>query len=104
MPAHEEINEQICMPAQPNGERPVVPTAEIRPLTLKLLRIKWWPDHLPDEPLMSSISTIAQSGVNAAGRRLEVSASNVGNVTSTGALPNVNGHGAGRGATGLCPV
>jgi flagellar basal-body rod protein FlgC len=40
---------------------------------------------------MSSISTIAQSGMNAAARRLEVSASNVANVTSTGALPNADG-------------
>ena len=40
---------------------------------------------------MSSISTIALSGMNAAARRLEVSASNVANVTSTGALPNADG-------------
>jgi flagellar basal-body rod protein FlgC len=40
---------------------------------------------------MSSISTIALSGMNAAARRLQVSASNVANVTSTGALPNANG-------------
>jgi len=40
---------------------------------------------------MSSISTIAVSGMNAAARRLEVSASNVANVTSTGALPNADG-------------
>jgi flagellar basal-body rod protein FlgC len=40
---------------------------------------------------MSSISTIALSGMNAAARRLEVSASNVANVMSTGALPDVNG-------------
>ena len=37
---------------------------------------------------MSSISTIARSGMNAATRRLEVSASNVANVASTGALPD----------------
>lgn len=36
---------------------------------------------------MSSISTIALSGMNAAARRLYVSASNVANVSSTGALP-----------------
>lgn len=40
---------------------------------------------------MSSISTIALSGMNAAARRLEVSASNVANVTSMGALPNADG-------------
>jgi flagellar basal-body rod protein FlgC len=40
---------------------------------------------------MSSISTIALSGMNAAARRLEVSASNVANVLSTGALPNADG-------------
>jgi flagellar basal-body rod protein FlgC len=40
---------------------------------------------------MSSISTIAQSGMNAATRRLEVSASNVANVASTGALPDAGG-------------
>ena len=40
---------------------------------------------------MSSISTIALSGLNAAARRLAVSASNVANVASTGALPNADG-------------
>jgi flagellar basal-body rod protein FlgC len=40
---------------------------------------------------MSSISTIALSGMSAATRRLEVSASNVANATSTGALPNADG-------------
>lgn len=40
---------------------------------------------------MSSISTIALSGMNAAARRLEVSASNVANAASTGALPNADG-------------
>jgi flagellar basal-body rod protein FlgC len=40
---------------------------------------------------MSSISTIALSGMNAAARRLEVSASNVANAMSTGALPNTDG-------------
>jgi flagellar basal-body rod protein FlgC len=40
---------------------------------------------------MSSISTIALSGMNAAARRLEVSASNVANVMSDGALPNADG-------------
>jgi len=40
---------------------------------------------------MSSISTIALSGMNAATRRLEVSASNVANAPSTGALPNADG-------------
>ena len=50
------------------------------------------PDHLSDEPLMSSsISTIALSGMNAAARRLEVSTSNVANAGSTGALPNADG-------------
>jgi flagellar basal-body rod protein FlgC len=40
---------------------------------------------------MSSISAIALSGLNAASRRLQVSASNVANAQSTGALPNANG-------------
>ena len=40
---------------------------------------------------MSSITTIALSGMNAAARRLEVSASNVANVMTTGALPNADG-------------
>jgi flagellar basal-body rod protein FlgC len=40
---------------------------------------------------MSSISTIALSGMTAATRRLEVSASNVANVVSTGALPAADG-------------
>jgi flagellar basal-body rod protein FlgC len=40
---------------------------------------------------MSSISTIALSGMNAAARRLEVSASNVANAMSTGALPGADG-------------
>jgi flagellar basal-body rod protein FlgC len=40
---------------------------------------------------MSSISTIAQSGMSAAARRLEVSASNIANITSTGALPVADG-------------
>jgi flagellar basal-body rod protein FlgC len=53
--------------------------------------IKWRPDRLSHEPLMSIASTIALSGMNAAARRLEVSASNVANVTSTGALPNADG-------------
>jgi flagellar basal-body rod protein FlgC len=47
--------------------------------------------HPSDGPLMSSISTIAVTGMNAAARRLEVSASNVANVSSTGALPNADG-------------
>ncbi len=51
----------------------------------------WRLDQLSDEPLMSSISTIALSGMNAAARRLEVSASNVANVLDTGALPNADG-------------
>jgi flagellar basal-body rod protein FlgC len=41
--------------------------------------------------MMSIISTIALSGMNAAARRLEVSASNVANAMSTGALPNADG-------------
>ena len=40
---------------------------------------------------MNGISTIALSGMNAAARRLEVSASNVANVMSTGALPGADG-------------
>jgi flagellar basal-body rod protein FlgC len=40
---------------------------------------------------MNSISTIALSGMNAAARRLEVSASNVANASSTGAVPNADG-------------
>jgi flagellar basal-body rod protein FlgC len=46
---------------------------------------------LSDGPLMNSISTIALSGMNAATRRLEVSASNVANAQDTGALPGVDG-------------
>ena len=44
-----------------------------------------------NERPVSSISAIAVSGMNAAARRLEVSASNVANVTTTGALPAANG-------------
>jgi flagellar basal-body rod protein FlgC len=40
---------------------------------------------------MSSIAAIAISGMNAATRRLEVSASNVANVGSTGTLPAADG-------------
>jgi flagellar basal-body rod protein FlgC len=40
---------------------------------------------------MSSISTNALSGMNAAARRLDVSASNVANVLTTGTLPNADG-------------
>jgi flagellar basal-body rod protein FlgC len=40
---------------------------------------------------MSSISAIAVSGMNAASRSLEVSADNVANVFTTGALPAANG-------------
>jgi flagellar basal-body rod protein FlgC len=40
---------------------------------------------------MSSISTIALSGLNAAASRLQVSASNVANSQTTGALPNAYG-------------
>jgi flagellar basal-body rod protein FlgC len=40
---------------------------------------------------MSSISTIALSGMSAATRRLDVSASNIANANSTGALPNADG-------------
>jgi flagellar basal-body rod protein FlgC len=45
----------------------------------------------PNERPVSSISAIAVSGMNAAARRLEVSASNVANVMTTGALPAANG-------------
>jgi|HubBroStandDraft_3_1064219.scaffolds.fasta_scaffold79989_2 flagellar basal-body rod protein FlgC len=45
----------------------------------------------PNERPVSSISAIAVSGMNAATRRLEVSASNVANVMTTGALPATNG-------------
>jgi flagellar basal-body rod protein FlgC len=48
-------------------------------------------DTLADEPLMSSISTIALSGLNAAASRLQVSASNVANAQTTGAVPNADG-------------
>jgi flagellar basal-body rod protein FlgC len=44
-----------------------------------------------DGHLMSSISTIAVSGMIAATRRLEVSASNVANIESTGALSLASG-------------
>jgi flagellar basal-body rod protein FlgC len=40
---------------------------------------------------MSSISAIALSGLNAAASRLQVSASNVANSQTTGALPNADG-------------
>lgn len=40
---------------------------------------------------MNSISTIALSGMKAATRRVEVSASNIANVMSTGALPDADG-------------
>ncbi len=40
---------------------------------------------------MSSISTIALSGLNAAASRLQVSASNVAKSQTIGALPNANG-------------
>jgi len=40
---------------------------------------------------MSSIATNAVSGMNAAVRRLEVSASNVANVRTSGALPGADG-------------
>ena len=40
---------------------------------------------------MSNIATIAVSGMNAASRRLEVSASNIANIRSTGALPDADG-------------
>ena len=40
---------------------------------------------------MSNIGTIALSGMNAAARRIEVSASNIANIRSTGALPNADG-------------
>ena len=49
----------------------------------------------PNERPVSSISAIAVSGMNAAARRLEVSASNVANVMTTGALPPTNGTVAG---------
>ena len=40
---------------------------------------------------MSGISAIALSGMNAAARRLDVSASNVANVASSGTLPESDG-------------
>jgi flagellar basal-body rod protein FlgC len=40
---------------------------------------------------MSSISTIALSGLNAATRRLDVSASNLANAMTSGALPAADG-------------
>lgn len=40
---------------------------------------------------MSSISTIALSGLNAASRFLQVSASNVANAQTTSAVPNADG-------------
>ena len=40
---------------------------------------------------MSNISTIALSGMDAAARRLDVSASNIANVSTTGALPDATG-------------
>ena len=40
---------------------------------------------------MSSITAIALSGMNAAAKRVDVSASNVANASTTGALPAANG-------------
>jgi flagellar basal-body rod protein FlgC len=40
---------------------------------------------------MSTISTIALTGMNAATRRVEVSASNIANAMDTGALPGADG-------------
>jgi flagellar basal-body rod protein FlgC len=51
----------------------------------------WRPENPSGEHFMSSISAIAVSGMNAAARRLEVSASNVANIESTGTLPAANG-------------
>eukprot|EP01035_Chromulina_nebulosa_P051578 gene51578-70242_t len=64
-----------------------MPTAGMTPSPLKL------GNGLANTPtdVMSSISTIALSGMNAATRRLEVSASNIANVASTGALPDASG-------------
>jgi flagellar basal-body rod protein FlgC len=53
---------------------------------------------------MSSISTIALSGMNAAVRRLEVSASNVANAQSTGALPAADGTVAARAPQAYAPL
>jgi flagellar basal-body rod protein FlgC len=41
---------------------------------------------------MNSISTTALSGMNAATRRVEASASNIANAASTGALPDSDGN------------
>src|ERR1700760_4343300 len=84
---------------RPDGKRNIALMAEIRPPDLKLgyetrrYVILRPPVRraLPDESLMSSISTIALSGLNAAARRLDVSASNVANAGSSGALPAADG-------------
>jgi flagellar basal-body rod protein FlgC len=95
--------------ARPNGKRPVMPSTGIRPLPLKLA---YGAHALSDgstirptspEPLMSNISTIALSGMNAAVRRLEVSASNVANARSTGA-PNADGTAPAGAPTAYAPL
>ena len=53
---------------------------------------------------MSSISAIALSGLNAASRRLQVSASNVANSQTTGALPNADGTVPAGAPTAYTPV
>lgn len=53
---------------------------------------------------MTSISAIAVSGMNAAVRRVEVSASNVANQMSTGRLPSATGVGAGGAPTAYTPM
>jgi flagellar basal-body rod protein FlgC len=81
--------------ARSHGKRSVVPAAGISPLTLKFaygaraLSGGW--TICPMSHLMSSVSTIALSGMNAATRRLDVSASNVANAMSDGALTNADG-------------
>jgi flagellar basal-body rod protein FlgC len=60
----------------------------IRAFRLAYDRSRYLAAGLPTKHLsMSNISTIALSGMNAATRRLDVSASNVANVSSTGTLP-----------------
>jgi flagellar basal-body rod protein FlgC len=51
----------------------------------------WRSKNPRGEQSMTSISTIALSGMNAAARRLQVSASNVANIETTGALPSADG-------------
>jgi flagellar basal-body rod protein FlgC len=53
--------------------------------------VNWRLNHLAGEFIMSNTSTIALSGLAAAARRLDVSAGNIANVMTSGALPDKDG-------------